>query len=99
MGESFSEDNVQAVWERGHPIQGNDSNVWRQDDCGAWIRRSDYGNRNSGFGWEIDHIDPTRGNNLSNLRPLHWKNNVAKGAGRTKCVVTSSGNKNVGVGS
>jgi hypothetical protein len=95
LNESLSEDIVQAVWEKGHRDSENDAGVWRKDDCGAWIRRSDHGDRNSSFGWEIDHVNPNGGSNIPNLRPLQWENNVAKGAGRTKCVVTSSANKNV----
>lgn len=47
------------------------------------------------YGWEIDHIDPNGGDNLSNLRPLQWKNNVTTGEGRLKCPVTAKGNENV----
>jgi len=87
---------IRAVWEKGH-IAGGDADVWRKDDCGAWICSTDYGDRRSPYGWEIDHIDPNGGESISNKRPLQWDNNVAKGAGRTKCVVTSSDNKNVKV--
>jgi HNH endonuclease len=48
-------------------------------------------------GWEIDHItsqDHGGTDALSNLRPLQWKNNASKGAGRLKCVVTAKGEKN-----
>ena len=53
-----------------------------QDVCGAWIDKAAYGQRGSNYGWEIDHIIPrSRGgtNAIANLRPLHWKNNDAKG--------------------
>jgi hypothetical protein len=38
------------------------------------------------------------GDQISNLRPLQWKNNAAKAdKGRLVCAVTSAGNMNVDV--
>ena len=51
------------------------------DVCGATIRREHYG-KTTAFGWEIDHKDPVANggtDDLSNLQPLHWKNNRSKG--------------------
>ena len=92
---SFSEEMVQQEWEKGRSISNNDPNVWRKDQCGAWIKKAEYGNRDSEYGWEIDHINPEGGDNLSNLRPLQWKNNVVTGEGRLKCPVTAEGVHNV----
>lgn len=55
---AFSEETIQQVWEKATPVAGNDPAVWRQDQCKAWIGRRFYGNRNSEYGWEIDHIVP-----------------------------------------
>ncbi len=70
------------VWNKGRTIDGFDPNVWRHDKCGHVIKWSDHGNRSSKHGWEIDHIYPKAlggGDELSNLQPLHWENNVDKG--------------------
>lgn len=92
----FSDEDIQKVWEKGSIVLNNDANVWRKDQCGAWIGRSFYGDRNSKYGWEIDHIDnDTDNNNLSNLRPLQWKNNVSRQDGRLTCPVTANGVDNV----
>lgn len=75
--------NKLAVWNKGHIIFGRDPTEWRKDDCGYIIRFSDYGERHSHYGWEIDHIVPTsRGgaDELYNKRPLHWQVNAFKGA-------------------
>ncbi len=53
------------------------------------MKRTEYGNRDSQYGWEIDHINPDGGDGLSNLRPLQWANNVATSDGRLRCVVQS----------
>jgi len=92
---SFGDEVVQRVWGKGRTASPNDPNMWRKDECGAWIRRSEYGNRNSEFGWEIDHISPEGGDNLSNLRPLQWNNNATKREGRLKCPVIAKGTTNV----
>jgi 5-methylcytosine-specific restriction endonuclease McrA len=98
MLNKYSEEMIQAVWGKGAVISGYDSSKYRKDQCGAWISRSEYGNRNSKFGWEIDHITPDSqdgDDSLSNLRPLQWKNNVAKSDGRLTCPVKANGNSNV----
>jgi len=88
---SFSDDTIQKVWEKGTVVSGYDKNVWRKDQCGAWIKRDRYGDRDSKYGWEIDHIKPSSdggGDELSNLRPLQWENNASKQEGRLTCPVT-----------
>lgn len=63
-----------------------------------WMQFSRYGDRESDYGWEIDHITSQHHNGtnaLSNLRPLNWRNNASKGPGRLKCAVTAKGTKNV----
>jgi len=71
-----------AVWLKGTPIPGRDFNIWMQDPYGAIIKWDDHGDRDTAYGWEIDHIFPrcmggTR--EIDNLQPLHWRNNVRKG--------------------
>ena len=42
---NFSEDTIQKVWTKAKIVPGNDSNVWRKDQCDAWIGRKFYGGR------------------------------------------------------
>ncbi len=91
----MDENTIQQVWNKGQIVRNNDPNEWRKDECGAWIHRSDRGNRNSQYGWEVDHINPSGNDSLSNLRPLQWENNANKSDGRLTCPITSSGVNNV----
>ena len=96
---SFNQKMIDDVWEKGSIATTKDKeNEWRKDQCGAWIKYQNYGDRDSDYGWEIDHITPeSQGGKdiLSNLRPLHWRNNAGKSDGKLVTVVTSDGNKNI----
>ena len=88
MPKSFSEMRADArqnlilsVWNKGRKIRDYDARVWRRDYLGNAIKFDDYGDRDSDYGWEIDHITPVAdggGDSLSNLRPLQWEANVAR---------------------
>ena len=95
---NFTDDEIEQVWKKGTIVKGVDPTKRRKDQCGAWIKRSEYGNRDSDYGWECDHIKPTsKGGEdwLSNIRPLQWENNASRQEGRLKTVVTAEGDKNI----
>lgn len=90
---AFEINQILAVWRKALIVSGQDSRILRKDVCGAWIKLSDYGNRNSEFGWEIDHVIPAANGGsdmLDNLRPLHWQNNASRSDGWLTCPVTAS---------
>ena len=70
------------IWNKAHPILGYDPTEWRKDDFGSIIRYSHYGDQNSEYGWQKDHIVPNALGGLDtydNYRPLHWRNNTSLG--------------------
>jgi len=83
----FSETVIYQVWDKGIQVPNNNPALWRKDICGAWMKWSDYGNRDSKYGWEIDHIIPNGGDDLSNLRPLQWENNCSRQDGPLICKI------------
>jgi hypothetical protein len=73
-----------AAWGRTNPVSVTQLNAWefRKDCLGNLVRFSDYGNRHSPFGWELDCIVPraTGGaNEPENLQALHWRATAARG--------------------
>lgn len=95
---NWTEDEIQTIWEKGAIVSGNDKDIWRKDQCGAWICRALYGKRDNMYGWEIDHKKPVSkggADTLSNARPLQWANNAGRSDGRLKKVVISKGVDNV----
>ncbi len=95
---SFTEEQIQKVWEKAYCDKNNDPNVYRKDECGAWMARNEYGNRLSNYGWEIDHINPATGgggDELSNLRPLMWENKLSKTNGGLVCVIIAEDGMNI----
>lgn len=82
---NWTKQEIQDVWEKGTVVTGRNPLDWRKDQCGTLIAWDEYGNRGSQYGWEIDHISPGGSDNLPNLRPLQWENNVNKSDGRLKC--------------
>jgi len=95
---TWTEAQVQEVWDTGKTVEKFDPRKWRKDDCAAWISRTEFGNSLSVFGWEVGHITPvaTGGTDLiSNLRPLQWKNRASKQEGKLTAPVTAYGGQNI----
>lgn len=95
----FSDYIVNDVWQKARKEMGYDPDIWRKDFAGAWIRRDHYGVE-SKYGWEIDHLRPSSNggsDELSNLNPLHWRNNRKKldDYPEFQTIVTSDGNTNI----
>lgn len=104
----YTPETIQNVWEKGIKVEGYSSELIRKDACGAWMVRSQYGNQDSPFGWEIDHIYPKskleklgvpeeRIDAIVNLRPMQHDNNQSKADSYPSYLIskTADGEENV----
>lgn len=96
---NFSNEIINQVWEKAFIVAEYDKDVYRKDNCGAWIQRNKY-SLEENLGWEIDHVYPSsKGGNdgLINLRSIQWKNNRSKADNYPSysCAIKSNDNKNV----
>ena len=90
---SYTHQELSLVWNMAMIVPGTDPNVRRKDVCGAWIDWIAFGDRNSNFGWEVDHKIPlSKGgaHHINNVQPLHWQNNAKKSDGPLVCAVTAT---------
>lgn len=84
---AFSDDLIQAVWEKARQMPDRDMTVWRRDQCGAWLHREQYNNPDSEYGWKIENITPGGPNILDNLQAFHWQNSFDIANGKPHCRV------------
>jgi hypothetical protein len=86
---TYSEDIVQKVWEKGRAMPDQDPTQWRQDDCGAWMHRAQYGAEEAEFAWKIENVAAGEADEVDNLRPFHQANFFDRNTGKAKCHLTA----------
>ena len=77
----FTEEEKSYAWNRCKTIEGKDPDKWRQDYAGAYMWWIKYGDTDSQYGWEIDHIKPLDKDGTyekTNLVAMQWENNRHK---------------------
>jgi len=84
MHMTMLEELKRGAWARTSPVSQTQLNAWefRKDCLGNLVRFSDFGNRHSPFGWELDFIVPKSVggiDNPDNLQALHWRATAARG--------------------
>jgi hypothetical protein len=78
---SMLEDLKRAAWSRTTPVSGENAWEFRKDCKGSLIRYTDFGNRHSPFGWELDYIVSRAfggSGDSDNLQALHWRANAVR---------------------
>jgi hypothetical protein len=86
---AYSEETVQRVWEKARAMPERDPLEWRQDECGAWIQRPQYGSGSAEFGWKIENVSPGHPDEPENLRPFHRDNAFDRALGKSRCHVVA----------
>ncbi|HVB47825.1 MAG TPA: hypothetical protein VNF69_05480 [Burkholderiales bacterium] len=86
---NWSMEIVDAVWAHARVLPEADAATWRQDACGAWVRREQFGQEHSEFGWKIEPITSGGPATPENLRPFHWRNHYDVANCRPHCRVTA----------
>ncbi len=80
MAKKPSKELIDAVWEKGEPIKGKNSDTHRQDAFGNEIYKPSYG-KHGEKSWQIDHKKPAEKggtDDLRNLQPLQTAANQEK---------------------
>lgn len=85
----MDKDLLDAVWEHGRAMTEADPTLWRQDACGAWMRRDQYGVVDTDFGWRELNVTAGGAASAANLRPFHWRNGYDVSVGRPHCRVSA----------
>jgi hypothetical protein len=80
---------IDVVWQHGRAMPGADPAQWRQDGCGAWMRREQYGHEDAEFAWKLEKVSPGGADSAENLRPFHRRNGYDVANGQSHCAVTA----------
>jgi hypothetical protein len=65
------------IFEAAPTVEGRDPTRWRYDAAGTPVMHQLYGNKGL-CGWEMDHIDPHGGNDITNCHMLQATTNTRK---------------------
>jgi len=93
----FDKDTIKQVWNKADSKYSLNFNIFRMDQFGAWIKKDQYNNCNSMYGWKIINIGNLKNNTKksSNLVPVHHKNEVQRNNEPQQCNVISLGTTNM----
>jgi hypothetical protein len=78
-----------SLWAHGRAMPDADPSTWRQDACGAWIRRSQFGHEQAEFGWTIVNVSAGAPDTAEHLRPFHWQNRFDRASNTPHCRTTA----------
>jgi hypothetical protein len=86
---ALSEEVVRKVWEKARGMTELSPEMWRKDECGAWIKRDQYGHAHAEFGWKIENVSLGGPDSVENLRPFHHANDYDRASRRARCRMTA----------
>ena len=85
----WTEQLISAVWQHGRVMPEADPATWRQDACGAWMRREQYGQEHAEFGWKIEKVSGGGLDTAENLRPYHCSNRYDVANSKAHCRISA----------
>lgn len=85
----YSEQLIQQVWDKARANTDINAELWREDECGAWISRHQYGDSESDFGWHIVNVTAGGPGTVDNLRAFHHRNAYDPASQQARCRVTA----------
>ena len=73
---SLSNELVEEIWQSAQAVDRDDSTNWRVDKFGSPMLRSEYGNKESPYGWIIQRIRWTAGllDTAASFHAILWSN-------------------------
>jgi hypothetical protein len=80
---------IEAVWRQGRAVPLADPAQWRQDACGAWMRREQFGHEDAEFAWKLVNVSAGGPDTAENLRPFHRGNAYDVASGRSHCAIAA----------
>jgi hypothetical protein len=86
---NLTQEFIDRVWQHARATAEADPAAWRQDACGAWIRRDQFGHDQAEFGWRIEKVTASAPDDPASLRPFHWRNRYDVANRRPHCGVTA----------
>ena len=84
---NLTHEQIDGAWQHARVMPDADPSVWRQDACGAWMRRDHFGRKDSEFGWRIENISGGGSDAPENLRPIHCRNHYDAANRKPHCAV------------
>jgi hypothetical protein len=75
---------MDQVWEKAHLVPGLDPKLFRRDEQGTVIRKGDFNDESSIYGWCFHHLTPIWEGGVEeagNLQPLNCTNRMFSLAG------------------
>jgi hypothetical protein len=86
---AHSDEVIRKVWEKARGMTELSPEEWRRDECGAWIKRDQYGHPHAEFGWKIENVSVGGPETVENLRPFHHANGYDRAGRHASCHVTA----------
>lgn len=72
---SLTKEELEKIWKKAEIIIGVNPKFIRRDIYGNWIKKNDFNNIHSSFGWTVSSVKLQKFDDeyYETLMPVHWK--------------------------